>query len=74
MAAKALKIKVNPQFGQLDYNQIAIVTVPSSVARPGPAKATSHAGLSPLADRPRDQPAGGARPAQLAGLGGAAVR
>ena len=48
VAAKSLNIKVNPQFGQLNYNQIAIVTVPSSVSRPaGPAKATSQAGLSP---------------------------
>ena len=48
VAAKSLNIKVNPQFGQLNYDQIAIVTVPSSVSRPaGPAKATSQAGLSP---------------------------
>jgi len=48
LAAKALNIKVNPQFGQLNYNQVAIVTVPGSVSRPaGPAKATSQAGLSP---------------------------
>jgi len=48
LAAKDLNIKVNPQFGQLNYNQIAIVTAPSSVSRPpGPAKATSQAGLSP---------------------------
>jgi hypothetical protein len=47
-AAKALKIQVNPQFGQLNYNQIAIVTVPGSVSRPaGPAKTPSQAGLSP---------------------------
>jgi hypothetical protein len=47
-AAKALKIQVNPQFGQLDYNQIAIVTAPSSVSRPaGPVKTPSQAGLSP---------------------------
>ena len=48
LAAKALKIKVNPQFGQLNYNQVAIVAAPGSVSRPaGPAKATSQAGLSP---------------------------
>ena len=47
-AAKALTIQVNPQFGQLNYNQIAIVAAPSSVSGPaGPAKATSQAGLSP---------------------------
>jgi len=48
LAAKALKIQVNPQFGQLNYNQIAIVAAPGSVSRPaGPAKSPSQAGLSP---------------------------
>jgi hypothetical protein len=48
VAAKSLNIKVNPQFGQMNYNQIAIVAAPGSVSRPaGPAKATSQAGLSP---------------------------
>jgi len=48
MAAKALKIQVNPQFGQLNYNQVAIVAAPGSVSRAaGPAKSTSQAGLSP---------------------------
>jgi len=48
LAAKALKIQVNPQFGQLNYNQVAIVAAPGSVSRAaGPAKSTSQAGLSP---------------------------
>jgi hypothetical protein len=48
LAAKALTIQVNPQFGQLDYNQVAVVTAPSPVSRPaGPAKATSQPGQSP---------------------------
>jgi SurA-like protein len=47
-AAKALKIQVNPQFGQLNYNQVAIVAAPSTVFRPaGPAKADSQSGLTP---------------------------
>jgi hypothetical protein len=47
-AAKALTIQVNPQFGQLNYNQVAVVAAPSPVSRPpGPAKATPQAGLSP---------------------------
>src|SRR4029077_19433239 len=47
-AAKALMIQVNPQFGQLNYNQVAIVTAPGSVSRPaGPAKTPSQSGLSP---------------------------
>ena len=48
LAAKSLKIQVNPQFGQLNYNQVAIVAAPGSVSRPaGPAKTQSQAGLSP---------------------------
>ena len=47
-AAKALNIQVNPQFGQLNYNQVAIVAAPSTVFRPaGPAKADSQSGLTP---------------------------
>jgi hypothetical protein len=48
LAAKSLTIQVNPQFGQLNYNQVAVVAAPSPVSRPpGPAKATPQAGLSP---------------------------
>ena len=47
-AAKGLKIKINPQFGRLNYTQYAVVTMPSPVsASPGPAKAPSQAGLTP---------------------------
>jgi len=47
-AAKGLKIKINPQFGRLNYTQYAVVTMPSPVsASPGPAKAASQAGLTP---------------------------
>jgi hypothetical protein len=47
-AAKALNIQVNPQFGQLNYNQLAIVAAPGTVFRPGgPAKAQSQSGLTP---------------------------
>jgi hypothetical protein len=48
-AAKALNIQVNPQFGQLDYSQYAVVTSPSTVTRTqGPVKASS----SPSATAP----------------------
>lgn len=48
LAAKALKVQVNPQFGQMDYNKVAVVAVPGTVARPaGPAKAASKSGLTP---------------------------
>jgi hypothetical protein len=48
-AAKALNIQVNPQYGQLDYSQYQVVTVPSPVTRTqGPVKATA----SPVATAP----------------------
>ena len=48
LAAKSLQIKVNPQFGQLNYTQYQVVSVPATVARAeGPAKAASTAGLTP---------------------------
>ena len=47
-AAKALNIQVNPQFGQLNYNQLSIVAAPGTVFRPGgPAKAASQSGVTP---------------------------
>ena len=47
-AAKTLNIQVNPQFGELDYNQLAIAASPGDVFRPGgPAKAASQSGLTP---------------------------
>ena len=48
VAAKALNIQVNPQFGQLDYDQVAIVAAPGTVFRPaGPAPTASPSGLTP---------------------------
>jgi SurA-like N-terminal domain len=48
VAAKALKVQVNPQFGRLDYSQVAVVPAPGIVARPaGPAKAPATSGLTP---------------------------
>jgi hypothetical protein len=48
LAAKSLQIKVNPQFGQLNYTQVQVVSVPATVARAeGPAKKASTAGLTP---------------------------
>ena len=48
LAAKTLQIKVNPQFGQLNYTQYEVVSVPGTVARAeGPAKAASTSGLTP---------------------------
>jgi hypothetical protein len=48
-AAKALNIEVNPQFGQLDYSKLQVITAPSTVTRaegPTPA-ASSSSGLAP---------------------------
>jgi hypothetical protein len=48
VAAKTLKIEVNPQYGRLNYSQYEIVTAPSTVTRAeGPVKAASSAGLAP---------------------------
>jgi SurA N-terminal domain len=48
LAAKALKIQVNPQFGRLDYSSYQVVPAASTVTRAeGPAKAASLAGLAP---------------------------
>jgi hypothetical protein len=48
VAAKDLNIKINPQFGRLNYTQYAVVPAPSPVsASAGPAKTTSPAGLTP---------------------------
>jgi len=48
VAAKTLAIQVNPQFGQLNYAQYQVVSVPSTVTRaPGPAPSPSTSGLTP---------------------------
>ena len=48
VAAKALAIQINPQFGRLDYTQYQVVSAPNPVAAPpGPAKPTSTSGLTP---------------------------
>ena len=48
VAAKTLAIQVNPQFGQLNYTQLQVVSAPNPVAAPpGPAKPTPSAGLTP---------------------------
>lgn len=47
-AAKALNIQVNPQFGQLNYDQLAVVAAPGTVFRTaGPAPTASASGLTP---------------------------
>ena len=48
LAAKNLNIKVNPQFGQLNYTQFQVVSAPNPVAAsPGPPKPTPTSGLTP---------------------------
>lgn len=47
-AAKSLNIRINPQFGRLDYTGFSIVAAPATVTRPaGRSKAPSTAGLTP---------------------------
>jgi SurA N-terminal domain len=48
LAAKALNISVNPQFGQLDYNGYQVVAAPVTVTRTqGPVKAASPVATAP---------------------------
>jgi hypothetical protein len=48
VAAKSLKIQVNPQFGRMDYAQYAVVPAPSAVSRSaGPTPSASPSGLAP---------------------------
>lgn len=48
LAAKSLSIKVNPQFGQMDYSNYSVVATPDKVSRPsGAAQTTSVSGLTP---------------------------
>jgi hypothetical protein len=49
-AAKSLDIRVNPQFGRMDYSQAPyqVVSAPSTVSgTPGPAPTASPSGLAP---------------------------
>jgi hypothetical protein len=47
-AAKSLYIKVNPQFGQMDYTNYSVVTTTDKVSRPsGAAQTASVSGLTP---------------------------
>jgi hypothetical protein len=47
-AAKSLNIAVNPQFGQLDYSELQVVTLPSTVTRTqGPLQSASPVATAP---------------------------
>lgn len=48
LAAKSLNIKVNPQFGRLDYTNYSVVPTSDTVSRPsGTAQTASKSGLTP---------------------------
>ena len=48
VAAKNLDIRINPQFGRMDYIQYQVVSAPSAVTRSaGPAPTASPSGLTP---------------------------
>ncbi len=50
LAAKSLQIEINPQFGQLDYNQYQVISAPGLVSRsagPTPAPTASPPRLTP---------------------------
>jgi SurA N-terminal domain len=47
-AAKSLSIQVSPQFGRLDYSQLAVVAAPDTLSRlPGKPTPASTSGLTP---------------------------
>jgi hypothetical protein len=46
-AAKSLNIRINPQFGQLDYTQLAVVPLASTLSLPGGAKPSPSASPAP---------------------------
>lgn len=47
-ASKALNIQVSPQFGQLNYRQLAVVTGSETLSRPaGPASPAATSGATP---------------------------
>jgi hypothetical protein len=46
-AAKTLNIEINPQYGQLNYTQFQVVTVPGTVSRAGGAAKAAPSGLTP---------------------------
>ncbi len=48
-AAKSLDIKVNPQYGRLDYTQLAVVAAPDTLSRPEPSASPSPASTQGLA-------------------------
>jgi ATP-dependent Clp protease ATP-binding subunit ClpA len=48
LAAKALNIAINPQFGRMNYTQYEVVPAPNPVSRAqGPASAAAASGLAP---------------------------
>ncbi len=48
LASKSLNIRVNPQFGTVDYSQLAIVPAADTLSRPGPGESPA-ASASPSA-------------------------
>jgi hypothetical protein len=47
LAAKSLRIRVNPQFGQLDYASLSVVSAPSPLSGPPTPARTSSRVLTP---------------------------
>jgi hypothetical protein len=48
LAAKALNIQVNPQYGQLDFSQLQVVSAPPAMSRtPGPVTSASPVATAP---------------------------
>ncbi len=47
LAAKSMKIKVNPQYGVYDYKQLAVVAKPSTLSAPSPAPSATPIQATP---------------------------
>ena len=60
-ASKSLNIKINPQFGMLDYSQLSVVAAPSSLSATPPS-ATPSASASASAKPQLTPPCSGVEP------------
>ena len=55
-ASKSLDIKINPQYGALDYGQLAVVAAPSSLSAAAPAPAPKPSASASASPKPQLTP------------------
>ena len=56
-ASKSLNIKINPQFGMLDYSQISVISTPSTLSATPPAASPSPSPSASPSAKPQLTPA-----------------